>query len=298
MSLSKFLGFVTAAAASTVAVAQQPAVVSPEPDTPTSLWAAESDSLTLYLLGSVHLLRESDFPLDPRFDRAFDESEMVLFETAVDSLHDAAVAARMLEVAMLPQGKTLDELVSEETFARTEAAAIRLGLDPGALLSLKPTFAAMMLAILDLERIGVSESGIDEYFHERATKRGVPIDYFETVDEQLDLLFDVTPEFDAQFLDLTLDQIDSTEAQWNELMEAWRHGDDESLNELLNAYTEQVPGLHERLITQRNRAWVERLGGWLQRDRDMLIVVGAAHLVGENGLVRLLEERGFRVRQL
>lgn len=293
--LKRTLKFLSSVALCSLAMGQAPAT---DPGTPTTLWAAESDSMTLYLLGSVHILRDTDFPLDSRFDQAFDDAELVLFEVPIDSLADAAVAARMFEMAMLPKGKTLDQVVSIETFRRAEASALELGLDPEAMRSMRPTMVAIMLGMLDLQASGVSESGVDSYFHERATEKGVPIDYFETVDEQLDLLFDVDPEFEAQFLELTLDQIDSTDVYFDEMVDAWKHGDAETLDRMLNEATERMPELFQRLVTRRNHAWMERLANWLERDRDLLIVVGAGHLVGEEGLVRLLEQQGFRIRQL
>ena len=281
-----------------VAMAQGPASMEWVPATPTSLWVAESDSVTLYLLGSIHVLRESDFPLDPRMDRAFDEAEMVLLETAIDSLGDSAVEERMLEVALLPDGTTLDEVVPEETFRRAEEASRQLGLDPRAIQPLRPVTVAITLSMLDFEKEGFSESGIDEYFYRRAEEKGVPIAYFETVEEQLDLLFRISPELDAQFLTLTLEQLDSSETESARMMDAWKHGDDEELDRLLNEAMAEMPTLRDRLLVERNHRWMDRLDTWLERNKDLLIVVGAGHLVGDEGLVRLLEKRGFRLRQL
>ena len=82
------------------------------------------------------------------------------------------------------------------------------------------------------------------------------------------------------------------------MMDAWKHGDDEELDQLLNEAMAEMPTLRDRLLVERNHRWMDRLDTWLERNKDLLIVVGAGHLVGDEGLVRLLEKRGFRLRQL
>jgi uncharacterized protein YbaP (TraB family) len=280
-----------------VAMAQGPASVE-APTTHTSLWVAESDSVTLYLLGSVHILRESDFPLHPRMESAFEQADLVLFEAPIDSIGDASAAPRMLEVAMLPEGTSLDEVVPEKTFRRAEAAARELGIDPTVIRPMRPAMVAMLLTLLEYENAGFTEMGIDLHFYRRAVEKGVPVGYFETVAEQLDIIFDSTPELAAQFLDATLEQLESSEDEIARLMDAWKNGDHEALDRLLNETMEGLPELRNRLLIDRNHRWAERLEPWLKKDQDVLIVVGAGHLPGDEGLIRLLEKRGFRIRQL
>jgi len=282
----------------TAALAQGPASLEAPPTTHTSLWVAESDSVTLYLLGSVHILRESDFPLDPRMENAFEEADLVLFEADPDSVGDAGAEARMLEFALLPEGTTLDEVVPEETFRRAQEAASELGFDPNAIRPMRPAMVALFLTILQYQKAGFSEEGIDMYFYDRAVEKGVPVGSFETIDEQLDIVFGVTSDIAVQFLESTLDHLASADTQIVRLMEAWKNGDSEELDRLLNETMEQAPELRRRLLVDRNHRWVDRLESWLEKDKDILIVVGAGHLVGDQGLVQLLEERGFRLRQL
>jgi uncharacterized protein YbaP (TraB family) len=239
------------------------------------------------------------YPLDPTIERAFDASEVLALELALDEAAQVEVATRMMERARLPAGQRIDDVVSEETFALLVEAR---GGQRGGLFGLRgfhPWFVAVSLTMQALQEAGFSaDHGIDEYFKRRAGERSVVA--LETVDEQLDVFAAMSPEDEEAMLRETLEDLDEQSDQLGRAFELWRAGDADELDRLLLApMRSEQPELYEKLFAARNRRMLEvleRLTG--QRPARYFVVVGAGHLVGPGGLVDLLRRSGHRVEQL
>ena len=126
-----------------------------------------------------------------------------------------------------------------------------------------------------------------------------PIYSLETLDEQIDYVVNMGQGQESRLVLQTLADIQRIKEQLDEMRKAWRQGDLKSLDALLNREMKQkFPALYRTLLVERNQRWLAPLAEELKQDRVTLVLVGAAHLPGDQGLVRQLQEAGFSLRQL
>jgi uncharacterized protein YbaP (TraB family) len=250
------------------------------------------------LLGSMHVLRPSDYPLPPAVDALIDGADGIVMEIDLDDV-DAAAQQRIVFEAMLPQGTVLKDVLDDDVYANVEREMSELGVDLTQLEHFEPWFLAITALDLGMRKIGFQpERGVEQYVVGRARAAGKEIVGLETIEFQIGL-FDALPREQQQaMLEQTLAEIDEGAAVLAEMVTAWRSGELESLSaELLDEFDE-FPGLYETLVTKRNSAWVPSLERMLADGRRHLVVVGALHLVGPDSVIELLEKRGHDVERL
>ena len=264
------------------------------------LWAVQGQHNTVYLLGSVHVLRPQDAGLPEAMERAYKDSERLVMEIDLDDPGIADPQAMLEDVqrfAMLPAGQSLRQVLGSD-YARINARAQKAGLDLALVDQFAPWFVATTLLELELGKRGFSpEFGIEQTLAARAGNDRKPIEGLETVAQQLGLLAGMPLPMQKRFLMMTLDESQQLDQELGELLRAWRSGDTGALARLLTTEFDAFPDLYRRLTVDRNRAWVGRLTDLLDDRDDYLVVVGALHLVGPDSVVDLLEKRGFAVVQ-
>jgi uncharacterized protein YbaP (TraB family) len=251
------------------------------------------------LLGSMHVLRDSDYPLPRSVDELVERADLVVMEIDLDDIDAAAQQRLILDKAMLPPDTVLEDVVDAEVYRLLEQhlAEIGIGLEP--LERFEPWFLAITMLDIGMRRIGfVPERGVEQYVLGRAQAAGKETIGLETLEFQIGL-FDGLPRDQQQaMLEQTLAELDEGVAVLGEMVAAWRDGELDSLGaELLDEFAD-FPGLYETLVTKRNNAWVPALERMLADGRRHLVVVGALHLVGPDNVVELLRERGHEVERL
>ncbi len=267
---------------------------------PGVLWTVEGRHNTVYLLGSVHLLRDSDGALPGAAEAAYADAERVVMEIDLDDpavADPGALLDEMQRAALLPAGTTLRSALGADYEAIAGQVA-EAGLDLELLEPFAPWFVATLLMQVELAERGFRpELGIEQRIAERAARDRKPIEGLETPAGQFTLLARLPPPVQKRFLEMTLEETGSMDTELEQLIEAWRAGDAAALAELLTDAYEEFPELYGPLTEDRNRAWVEQLEPMLDDRDDYLVVVGALHLVGRNSVVELLRGRGHRVTQ-
>jgi uncharacterized protein YbaP (TraB family) len=283
-----------------VAPRATPASAAPVPVQPkVFLWTAQVGASTLHLLGSVHVARRDLYPLDPRIDAAFSESDVLVLELALDEESKLQAAQRMLELGRLPDGVRLKDVLEPATWQLLEQTEARRGVSLFGLRGFRPWFAALALTTQALESAGFSaDEGIDEHFRRRATGNK-SIVALETVEQQLALFTGLTPKDEEQMLEQTLREMDQYGSQLEAAFDAWKAGDAAALDSLLiGPMRSEYPALFEQLFLDRNRRMVDALLGMMaQRAARYFVVVGAGHLVGQSGIVDLLRRQGIVAAQ-
>ena len=250
---------------------------------------------SVWLLGSVHLQREGGAPLPEAVETAFAEADAVVFEVDLDAVY--ADPLGMLETAFFQDERTLQSELSPEAWAllveEIDDVGVLLGLGKA-----KPWFVALTLSVQELQTEGYSTgAGLDHILFERAKEAGKPRIALETAAEQLAFFDHLGREEQEMFLLQTLRDSGETADQADEIVALWEAGDVEGLEELFGAEAQKYPALYARLLGERNRLWLPTLEELLREHESLLVVVGTAHLVGEDSLVELLREAGYRVRQ-
>jgi hypothetical protein len=266
---------------------------------PLTLWRVDGSANSVYLLGSIHLLRAEDHPLPRAIDAAYADADVLIMELDMDDLDPAGAQAAFNRAGVMTDGTTLRDLMGEEHYRAAEQAAAAIDVPLDMLASSEPWLAAMTVELMMLYRLGFNPMlGVEMTMTNRAAADGKPIEGLETVDEQLGFLDGLPLEAQREMLLQTLLQSAEIDESVDALVDAWRRGDTATLEtELLHAIEEQAE-LHDALIVARNRRWAEIITTWLDDDQDYLVVVGALHLVGDDGVPSLLGEAGFEIEQL
>lgn len=270
-----------------------------EGQTPVSLWRVEGESNTIYLLGSVHLLRQSDYPLPNIIDRAYADAEELVMELDMDDLDPIAMQTATTRMGMLPEGETLESVLGKRDYAAALTAATQLDIPFEMLAGTEPWYAAIMIEQLVLGRMGFNpQLGLEMVILTKAVEDGKEITGLETVEEQLGFLDGLSADAQRAFLMQTLEEADHAERLMNSMITAWKNGDVAKLeSEMLSEFDEH-PELYRAIVADRNRRWLGDIEPLLRAEDDYLVLVGALHLVGDDGLPTLLEQRGHKVTQL
>jgi len=263
------------------------------------LWTVEGQRNTIYLLGSIHVLRPGDGGLPLAAERAYEDAEQLVMEIDLDdaAADPSAMLATMQQAALLPDGKTLRGVLGAAYESIRERAG-QSGLDLAMLDRFAPWFVATLLLQMELAKRGFApELGIEARLASRAGGDGKPIQGLETAEQQFAVLSGLPLAEQKRFLLMTLEESTQLDAQVDELVGAWQAGDTDALARMLSDEFEDFPELYRPLTEDRNRAWVEQLDDLLDDRDDYLVVVGALHLVGRNSVVDLLRRRGYTVTQ-
>jgi uncharacterized protein YbaP (TraB family) len=264
-----------------------------------SLWQARGKSNVVYLLGSVHILKAENYPLPAVIDSAFTNSAVVAFETDIDAMEQPELQMKIMAKARLPDGSTLRDQLSPTVYASFTNHVNQIGLPVEMFEPLKPALAAITLAVVDLQKLGFDpDYGLDKHFFALAKKAGKQTAALETVDFQVSLLTDLSKEEGELVMQTTLKDIDRLKTDIADLLKAWQTGDADALEKLLNEASREAPAIYKRLLTDRSANWVPKIQEWLRGDKNVIVIVGAGHLVGKDGVVELLRKSGQKVEQL
>lgn len=262
------------------------------------LWEVAGASNTVYLLGSIHLLKPDNYPLAAPLEAAFSNSPIAVFETDIDKMEQPETQQKLLSKALLPPGQTLSGELSPEIFASFSNHVVAAGFPMSMFERFKPSMAAITLAMLEMRKLGLDPRyGVDQHFFRLARKDGKQIVPLETVDFQISLVTDFSKSEDDELMKSTLEDIDNTRSLLAEMVDAWQTGDAAGMERMLNTARTEAPEIFKRLVTDRNRRWVPRIEEMLHGGTNAVVIVGAGHLVGADGVVELLKKDGFRVTQ-
>jgi uncharacterized protein len=263
------------------------------------VWALRGAHNTVYLAGSVHLLRSKDAALPAAFERAYTDAEAIVMEIDLDNLDPMAAQGWMMSEGMLGEGKTLADVIGKERYGRVEQEGNRLGVPVEVFQQFEPWLVAMTLVQLQYVKLGFDpEQGVEKQLTRKAQQDRKEITGLETLEEQLGLLAGLSPAEQMKFLDVTLKEMAEMEGETDALLAAWRNGNAQKLASMLSDEYKVAPALYRTLIEDRNRRWMPAIEKLLKGDKDYLVVVGALHLVGTGGLLELTKAKGFAAKQL
>jgi hypothetical protein len=263
------------------------------------VWALKGAHNTVYLAGSVHLLKKDDMTLPPAFEKAYASAKALVMEVDIDEVDSPAAQTVLLQKGMFADGSTLRDSIGEARYARVAAEATRLGLPPEALAQFEPWAIALTLTQLEYLQLGFDpEEGVERQLGRRAHADGKKIQGLETVEEQLNILAGLSKEDQARFLDQTVSEMHDADRETQEIVAAWRSGNATKLAALMSDDFKTFPSLYRALITDRNRRWLPQIERLLKGDQDYLVVVGALHLIGDGGLLQLVRADGLEPRPL
>ncbi len=264
-----------------------------------SLWKISSKTNTVYLLGSVHVLKQDAYPLDKSIEKAYENSPRLFFEVNLDEVDAQKLQQLTLTKGMHNDGQTLKDDLSAQAYEFTKKRLTDQGLNIEKFERLKPWLLALSIAASELQRLGFDPSqGVDKYFYEKDKKDKKKIGGFETAEYQLNLMGDMPAGMQEAMLLQTLKDIDNMQKEFNVILEAWKSGNAEALDKVLLKDYQDFPEVYQRLITERNKNWMPKIKSLIGQKENAMVILGAAHLVGKDGILSGLKQEGYRVEQL
>ena len=263
------------------------------------LWKVEaSNGNAAHLVGSIHVLTADAYPLPAAIDKVFAESKTLIEEVNLDEMSDPTMMMAALSKAMITDGRTLDQLIDAGTYAEVSKRAEAYGMPMAALQRMKPWLVAVTLMAPTLQAAGFKpELGIDRHFFDRAKKNNMTREGLETLSYQLDRFDQMSPKLQEELLKATIDDLDTQVSGVKDMVRAWTSGDVSTVEKLTLTAFQESPELYQRLLLERNQNWLPRIEKCLADNARCFIVVGAAHLVGKDGLPALLAKKGYKVTQ-
>jgi len=276
--------------------AQQAAAKTPSKKS--MIYEVKSEITTIYLLGSVHFGSSDLYPLNPKIENAFKVSPYLVVEANVNSNANLGAMLELVSKGLYGPGDNIKKHLSEKSYQFLSEKLKEMQLPYGSFDSFKPWFLAMNVMALEMIKLGIKpEHGIDMYFLSKANKKTIL--ELEGMEAQLKMLNSLSDSEQEAFLMGTLSDLEMLQQNMNELFKAWKEGDEKAMESFLLDFKEESQGgeIYKKFFTDRNKSMLTKIEGYLKRKDRFFVVVGAAHLVGEEGLVQMLRQKGYSVTQ-
>lgn len=265
------------------------------------LWKVSDADNSVYLLGSFHLLKPDDYPLSEEVDAAFADAESLLFELSPGDLVAPDVAGKFAAAAGYANGGTLQQVLPADTYAALDKLAAPAG-GAASMRAQEPWFITMAISIGIAQRLGFKpELGLDQYLMQRAAAAKKPAAGLETVDAQLAALDSTPMKEQVASLKEFVEDPQKSVADMQKLHRQWRAGDVDGLNRTMREeMIAKTPRTYRIIDVARNEAWLPKIEARLTEagSDDTLVVVGALHLLGPDGLVEKLRAKGYEVKRV
>jgi uncharacterized protein YbaP (TraB family) len=264
------------------------------------LWRIRSATNTVYVLGSLHLAKKEIYPLNQKIENAFERSEILVVEANVNDIKKVDVQ-KLMERAFYPPQDTLEKHVSIETYEWVRKEINKLGISTELINKQRPWFLSMTLVTLESLKLGLDPNlGIDKYFLSKAEGKKKILE-LESLDYQIELLSNFSDKDQELFLLYTLKDLNIMEQEVNQLTQAWISGDTQGMESILTrsvSEDKRLSPIFEKLVYERNRKMVSKIEDFLRTKETYFVIVGAGHLVGNQGIIAILKEKGYLVEQL
>ncbi len=267
-------------------------------DADPAIWVVKDADTTIYLFGTVHVLKPGFGWFDEAVHDAFEDSDELVLEMIQPDMNE--MQSKVMQMAMQMSGPSLRDKLGADYRDTYKAVMEDLGLPVGAFDRFEPWFAAMTLSVLPVVKMGYDpNSGVEHVITEAATEEGKKISALETVDEQLGFFDTMPEEVQIAYLKTLLDGYDDIGPALDETVEQWADGNPEKLGELINEGMIETPGVAARLLTERNQRWAIWIDNRMDQPGTVFVAVGAGHLAGHDSVQEFLKrEHGLTAERI
>ncbi len=258
-----------------------------------AMWVIRDKDSTIYLIGTVHLLRHETEWASAKLDKALAESSELWLE--VPDADDQQLAAQLIQRYGIDSKKPLSQKLNFLEKEKLSKLAADYHIPASNLETLQPWTVAMIFAVLPIQKAGYDpNAGVDRILQNKAKEKGEKIEGFETLEEQVRFLADLPEKEQIAFLDDTFEDVAEGIEKLDKIAVAWVNGDTRTIDDLLvREMKKEFPTLYEKLIVERNIRWSEKIAKMLQRSGVQLIAVGAGHLIGADSVQSQLAKHGI-----
>ncbi|MCP4151518.1 MAG: TraB/GumN family protein [bacterium] len=266
------------------------------------LWELDTGAGKSYLLGSVHMLQERHYPLKKVIRDAFNQSDILLVEADITGEKAVSGALIAMKKGVYSGKETLKTNISDKTYELAKKKLKELGMDIEGMNSFKPWMVSTMIIMAEMSKLGFNPKyGIDMHFMNKAVAQQKKIMELEGAEFQFNLLDSFSKKENEKFLLSAIVESGDVKKEFNNLIAAWQCGDTTTMESLLVKSFSQYPELlsfKNKLLDERNERMVDKLMDCFKTGKNFLVIVGAAHMVGEKGLIQLLKKKGYSLKQL
>lgn len=260
------------------------------------VWKVSQGDRHFYLGGTIHILGKSDYPLPKAFDAAYAKSDTLVFETDIQKSQDPEFTERFMKKMVYSDNRTLKNLLTPDTFRALTIYAADRDVPVDALNRFKPGLVLVSLTLLEVERLGVGGIGVDEFFFSKAVKDDKMIHHLESLDEQISFFETMGQGNEDELIAYIIKDLATLPGLLPVIKSTWKTGDLPGLYKaILAPLKNDFPELYHSLFMERNQRWMPKIQAMAATPEVEFILVGAAHLAGEQGLFALLKTRGFTI---
>ncbi|MGE5839813.1 MAG: TraB/GumN family protein [Deltaproteobacteria bacterium] len=264
------------------------------------LWKVQSSRSTVYLLGSIHFLKEDVYPLNQTIEKVYESADKLVVEADINDLGNLDLKM-LADRAFYKNDDHVEKHVSAETYRLIQNESKTLGMPIELLRMQKPWFLALSFQAMELLRLGYSpQHGVDYHFLTKAQGKKRILE-LESLEEQLNLLSGFSDREQEQFLIYTLETLSSLDRQVENMVRAWKSGNAQAMESALAAALPPDASLEpivRKLFDERNLKMTSKIEGYLNVGGSYFVIVGAGHLIGKKGIVELLKNKGYTIEQL
>ncbi len=260
------------------------------------VWKVSKDGYHLFLGGTIHLLTKSDYPLPVEFETAYSNSLIMVFETDLQKLGSPQFQQKLLQSTMYTGDRNITQFLTPETKQALEKYLENRGIPMASILKFKPGMLSISLTVVELQRLGLVGTGVDEFFNSRALNDSKKIIFLETVYDQLEFLSKMGEGRENELIDYTLKDLTDLPKIFGSMKDAWRNGDNARLQEIgLAPWKDSFPELYYSLLVERNNNWIPQIERMLKTKEVEFVLFGALHLAGDQGILTQLEALGYKI---
>lgn len=263
-------------------------------------WQISSEKSVVYILGSIHFFKKDKYPLNEKIEQAFRDSNVIVFEVNPAELSSLETLNLFQQRGLYSPEESLNNHISEKTYNILISKIKNYGMTQDLVIRFKPWFLALTLQSIELQKLGfLPEHGIDQYFFYKAN--GKETIGLETAKYQIDIFDGLSEKLQELFLLNTIKEIEKMPKITEQILEAWEIGNTEAIEEIMYKSLKEEPELnsiYERLIFKRNLEMAHKIQNFLKNEKKYFVVVGVGHLVGERGILKILQNKGFQVKKL
>ncbi|SJZ84982.1 hypothetical protein SAMN02745119_01812 [Trichlorobacter thiogenes] len=263
------------------------------------VWKISKGDARIYIGGTIHVLSKTDYPLPAGFDAAYQQAAQLVFETDMQKMTAPETQQLVLQQVIYSDGRNLKQVLNQQTFQELAQYLAAKKIPVAEVVGLKPGMLAVTLTMVELQRLGMGGTGVDSFYQAQALNDHKRLGQLEVVEEQIGFLATLGDGYENELISYTLRDIKDLPRTMQLIKAAWRQGDTRKLEELaLAPLKQEFPPLYQTLIVKRNKAWMPRIEAMLKNAEVVFVLVGALHLVGDDGLLAQLAARGYQVQKL
>ncbi len=264
----------------------------------TSLWKVTHNAHVMYIAGTIHAL-PANTAMPEEFDQAYQQAELLVFEADLKKMSSPGFINKMQSASLLPMPQTLRTVLTPEVYKLLQDYMTANGLPMAGFESIKPSMLSLTITLRELSKLGFDNEGVDKRYFDRAFVDNKGLRFLETPEFQMNLMLNMGKDDPSSLLQYTFDQVQGYEAMMTSTLAAWKTGDSQVMDEMIiSPVKTSDPQLYSQLFVERNQRWIDSLIPLLNTPQIELVMVGAGHLYGDESVIQMLKDRGYKVQQL